>query len=36
MIEIRPIFEASDFGEAFPPELREREERMRAQLTDEP
>jgi hypothetical protein len=29
-LEIRPIFEADDFGEAFTPELREREERMRA------
>jgi hypothetical protein len=32
-IEIRPIFEAEDFGEAFTPELREQEERLRAQLT---
>ena len=32
-IEIRPIFEAEDFGEEFTPELREREERLRAQLT---
>ena len=31
-IEIRPIFEAEDFGEAFTPELREREERLRAQV----
>ena len=31
-IEIRPVFEADDFGEAFTPELREREERLRAQL----
>ena len=31
-IEIRPLFEADDFGEAFTPELREREERLRAQL----
>jgi len=31
-IEIRQIFEAEDFGEAFTPELREQEERMRAQL----
>jgi hypothetical protein len=29
-IEIRQIFEADDFGEAFPPELRERAERLRA------
>ena len=31
-IEIRQIFEAEDFGEAFTPELREREEHLRAQL----
>lgn len=31
-IEIRQIFEAEDFGEAFTPELREQEERMREQL----
>lgn len=29
-IEIRPVFEAADFGEAFTPELREQEERWRA------
>jgi hypothetical protein len=33
-IEIRQVFEADDFGEAFTPELREREERLRAQLGD--
>jgi hypothetical protein len=31
VIEIRQIFEAEDFGENFTPELREQEERMRAQ-----
>ena len=31
-IEIRQVFEAEDFGEAFTPELREREEQLRAQL----
>jgi hypothetical protein len=31
-IEIRQIFDAEDFGEAFTPELREREERLRAQI----
>ena len=31
-IEIRPVFEASDFGAEFTPELREQEERWRAQL----
>jgi hypothetical protein len=30
-IEIRPIFEADDFGEALTPALREQEERLRAQ-----
>jgi hypothetical protein len=30
-IEIRQIFEAEDFGEAFTPELREQEDRIRAQ-----
>jgi hypothetical protein len=30
-IEIRQVFEADDFGEAFTPELREQEERIRAQ-----
>jgi hypothetical protein len=32
VIEIRPVFEADDFGEAFTPELRAQEERLRAQL----
>jgi hypothetical protein len=32
-IEIRPLVEAEDFGEAFTPELREQEERLRAQLS---
>jgi hypothetical protein len=31
-IEIRQVFTAEDFGEAFTPELREREEKLRAQL----
>jgi hypothetical protein len=31
-IEIRPVFEADDFGEAFTPELREQEDRLRAKL----
>jgi hypothetical protein len=33
-IEIRQVFEAEDFGAEFTPELREREEQMRAQLAD--
>ena len=31
-VEIRQLFEAEDFGEAFTPELREQEERLRKQL----
>ncbi len=30
-IEIRQVFEADDFGEALTPELREQEEKLRAQ-----
>ena len=30
-IEIRPVFEAEDFGAEFTPELRQQEERLRAQ-----
>jgi hypothetical protein len=30
-VEIRPVLEAEDFGEALTPELREQEERLRAQ-----
>ena len=30
-IEIRPVFEAEDFGDAMSPELREQEERLREQ-----
>jgi hypothetical protein len=30
-VEIRPVFEAEDFGEVFTPELREQEERIRNQ-----
>ncbi|WP_226468660.1 YciI family protein [Luteimonas panaciterrae] len=31
-IEIRPLFEAEDFGEEFTPELREQENRLREQI----
>jgi hypothetical protein len=31
-IEIRPIFEADDFGESFTPELRAQEERLREKV----
>jgi hypothetical protein len=30
-IELRPVFETEDFGDAMTPELREQEERLRAQ-----
>jgi hypothetical protein len=32
IVELRPLYEADDFGEAFTPELREREEQLRARL----
>jgi hypothetical protein len=32
-IEIRPVFEAEDFGAEFTPELREQEERLRLRIT---
>ena len=32
IVEIRPVFEAEDFGDELTPELRERDERMREQL----
>ena len=31
-VEIRPVFEAADFGAEFTPELREQEQRLRAQV----
>jgi hypothetical protein len=31
-IEVRPLFEADDFGEEFTPELRAQEERLRAEI----
>ena len=33
-IEIRQIFEAEDFGAEFTPELREQEDRLRAQIAE--
>ena len=33
-IEIRQVFEAEDFGAEFTPELREQEERQRAQVAE--
>jgi hypothetical protein len=34
-IEIRQVFEAEDFGAEFTPELRQQEERMRAQAAEQ-
>jgi hypothetical protein len=31
-VEIRPVFEAEDFGAEFTPELREQEERLRVEI----
>ena len=31
-VEIRPVFEAEDFGDALTPELREQEDRLREEL----
>jgi len=31
-IEMRPVFEAADFGEEYTPELRERDQRLRDQI----
>jgi hypothetical protein len=33
-LEVRQVVEAEDFGDSFTPELREAEERLRAQLTE--
>ena len=35
-IEIRQVYEAEDFGAEFTPELKEAEERMRAQMAAKP
>jgi hypothetical protein len=34
VIEVRRVFEAEDFGDAYTPQLREAEERMRAQIAE--
>ena len=34
-IEIRQVFEAEDFGAEFTPDLREQEERLRAQISEQ-
>ena len=33
-VEIRPVFEADDFGAEFTPELRAQEEKIRAQIAE--
>ena len=33
-VEIRPVFEAADFGEQLTPELRERERKLREQIAE--
>jgi hypothetical protein len=35
-VEIRPIFEAEDFGREYTPELRARDEQLRAQIGGKP
>jgi hypothetical protein len=35
-IEIRPVFEADDFGDEFTPELREQEERLGQEIARKP
>jgi hypothetical protein len=35
-LEIRPMFEAADFGEALTPEIAAREEKMREQVAGKP
>ncbi|GAB4516060.1 MAG: YciI family protein [Haliangiales bacterium] len=34
-IELRPVFELDDFGEVLTPELRDQEERLRAELASQ-
>jgi hypothetical protein len=34
VLELRPVFEAEDFGEELTPELREQEERLRAKAEE--
>ena len=35
-IEIRPLFEAEDFGDEYTPELRAQEDRLRDELSKAP
>ena len=34
VLELRPVFEAEDFGDSLTPELREQEERLRSQIEE--
>ena len=34
VLELRPVFEAEDFGDEFTPELREQEERLRSEMRE--
>jgi hypothetical protein len=34
VLELRPVYELDDFGDAVTPEVRERDERLRSQLED--
>jgi len=34
IVEIRPVFEAEDFGAELTPELREQDERLRGAIKD--
>ena len=35
VLELRPVFEAEDFGDELTPELRERSDRLREQIEDQ-
>ncbi|MGH3100430.1 MAG: YciI family protein [Thermoleophilia bacterium] len=35
VLELRPVFEAEDFGDSMTPELREQEERLRSQIEEQ-
>jgi hypothetical protein len=35
-LEIRPVFEAADFGEAYTPQIQEQEARIRAEIESRP
>jgi hypothetical protein len=35
VLELRPVFEAEDFGDELTPELREQEDRLRRQIEDQ-